>query len=182
MPTPPVAPATAITVLDRELRLAAAEALVADPFQRRDQVLDPQRLGEKLFHAGPHRPQDQVAVGRRADAPGCCKLGAMSLSWATSCKAFSGLWSMATMPMSGCVWATTSAKNSYREHSASSQTDVHAQQRRLQRVAGSIVRIDDRQSQHIAHGFSAYAPTAQNTDDWPPHIAQPLMSSILPLN
>ena len=28
---------------------------------------------------------------------------------------------MATRPMSGLVWATTSAKNSYREHSASSQ-------------------------------------------------------------
>ena len=31
---------------------------------------------------------------------------------------------------------------------------VHAQQRRLQSVAAPVVRIDDRQSQHIAHEYS----------------------------
>ncbi len=47
--------------------------------------------------------------------------GEVSASLATSSRPFSGFWSMATSPMSGLVWATTSPKNSYREHSASSQ-------------------------------------------------------------
>ena len=49
------------------LAVAAAEALVADALERRDQVFDPHRLGQELLGPGPHRPQDQVAVGRRAD-------------------------------------------------------------------------------------------------------------------
>jgi len=40
------------------------------------------------------------------------QLGEVSVSRATSCRAFSGLSSMATRPMSGLVWATTSPKNS----------------------------------------------------------------------
>ena len=49
------------------LAVAAAETLVADALQRRHQVFDPHRLRQELLDAGPHRPQDQVAVGRRAD-------------------------------------------------------------------------------------------------------------------
>src|SRR4051812_34061034 len=40
----------------------------------------------------------------------------------TKSSALSGLESRATNPTSGFVWVTTSAKNSYREHSASSHT------------------------------------------------------------
>ena len=47
--------------------------------------------------------------------------GDVSFSRWTRSKALSTSWSRATMPMSGRVWATTSAKNSYCEHSASSQ-------------------------------------------------------------
>ena len=136
------------------LAVAAAEAVVADPLQRRHQVFDPHRLRQELFGAGPHGPQDQVAVGRRADDQDAA-LGRVSCSCATSCRAFSGLWSSATMPMSGCVWATTSAKNSYREHSASSQTMSMPSSIDFSASRVASLRIDDGQSEHVAHGCSA---------------------------
>src|SRR5882724_7679510 len=61
-------------------------------------------------------PSVELLVARIAHS------GADLANWATSSSARSGLLSSETKPMSGWDWPTTSAKNSYREHSASSQT------------------------------------------------------------
>ena len=66
-PTPPVAPATAMTRAAADLPSPRAKAVVADAVQRADQVFDSHRLRQEFFGAGPHGAQDQVAVGRRAD-------------------------------------------------------------------------------------------------------------------
>ena len=66
MPTPPVAPVTAIIVQPRPEPPAAADALPRHALQRGRQVFGLERLREELLRPGPHRPQDQVAVGRGA--------------------------------------------------------------------------------------------------------------------
>ena len=67
VPTPPVAPRDGDHVLPRLAAVAAAELPLADPIEGGDQVFDLDRLGEELLGPGPHRPQDQLAVGRAAD-------------------------------------------------------------------------------------------------------------------
>ena len=49
------------------LAVGAAEALVADAFQRADHIFDADRPREEFLHAGPHRTQDQVTLIRLAD-------------------------------------------------------------------------------------------------------------------
>ena len=101
---------------------ALAESPLVDSSQRGNEVVDPHGLSEELLGARPKCLKDQITVVRRTDdqdrAVGARRCSAESLNRGPSC----GSASMATMPISGSVWATTSAKNSYREHSASSQT------------------------------------------------------------
>ncbi len=66
VPTPPVAPVTAIIVHAAARVARAAGALPGDALQRGGQVFGLERLREELFCTGPHRSQDQVAIGRRA--------------------------------------------------------------------------------------------------------------------
>ncbi len=92
--------------------LAGAVAAFADAPQGGQQVVDPQRLGEEFLGPRPHRPQDQVAVVRRAGH----QHGALGRGLAEPRRPVPrpgrDRLSRATRPMSGLVWATTSAKNS----------------------------------------------------------------------
>ena len=67
VPTPPVAPATAITVLPRSS--VSPRPKRWSPIRSSAATRSSIRTGwvQELLDAGPHRPQDQVAVGRRAD-------------------------------------------------------------------------------------------------------------------
>ena len=91
---------------------AGTEAAFADPSQRRQQVFDADRLGEELLGPGPHRPQDQLPVVRRADH----QHGAVGRVLVQPADQVQGLvrdrrpGRPGRCP--GLVWATTSAKNS----------------------------------------------------------------------
>ena len=60
MPTPPVAPPTAITGLPRALLSPRPNCRSLKPFQRADQIFDLHRLGQELLGPGAHGPQDQL--------------------------------------------------------------------------------------------------------------------------
>ena len=111
MPTPPMAPATAITWLPRGR---------FSPRPKRRSPIRPRAARRSSIRTGWVR--NSLAPARSA-----CKIklpsfdelttstaqsGEATARRATSSSAFCGSASMATRPMSGLVWATTSAKNS----------------------------------------------------------------------
>ena len=60
VPTPPMAPATAITWLPRGRCLASPETPIVDPSQRGQQVFDPDGLGEEFL--GPARSACRIRL------------------------------------------------------------------------------------------------------------------------
>ena len=66
VPTPPVAPVDGDHLAAVRIAGPTAVLLARDALQRGGEVFRLERLGEELLRPGPHRPQNQVAVGRAA--------------------------------------------------------------------------------------------------------------------
>ena len=111
VPTPPVAPATAITMLPRDF--------VSPRPKRRSRIRSRAPTKSSMRTGFGRNSLAPARIARRISDPSLDPLttstlqfGDVWLSCSTSCNARSGSLSSETRPMSGCVCATTSEKNS----------------------------------------------------------------------
>ena len=134
--------------------------LPRDALQRGGEVFRLERLGEELFRPGPHRPQDQIAVGRAAGDQDRA-LGRRLGQRGDQLQRLVRIAVERDEADVGIRLPDDVGKELVARALGFEPDGVEAEQRRLQRVARRVFRVDDSDSQDVAHECEAESQGAE---------------------